>query len=210
MNRPQRRAPLKRLVDLVGAIMGLIVFSPILAIVAVLIRAQLGAPILFRQQRPGLNGEPFWMVKFRTMRSDTTGDGRSLDDSERMTPLGTVLRAWSIDELPELWNVFRGEMSLVGPRPLLMEYLPLYTPEQARRHEVRPGLTGLAQVSGRNSLTWREKFTLDVKYVDDRSMRMDMNIIMMTIIKVFRREAISASGHATMPAFTGSAEDHLQ
>ncbi len=194
---------MKRFLDIVGAAMGLVVLSPVLAVVAFLIWWQMGAPVLFRQTRPGLHGKPFEMVKFRTMRDAIDAQGNPLPDSERLTRLGRFLRASSLDELPELWNVLKGDMSLVGPRPLLMEYLPLYSPEQARRHEVRPGVTGWAQVNGRNAISWDQKFALDVWYLDNRSLWLDLKIIWLTIRKVARREGISAKGEATMSKFTG-------
>lgn len=194
---------MKRLIDLLGAVIGLVLLSPVLAVLAVLIWRQMGAPVLFRQTRPGLHGMPFEMVKFRTMRDAVDAKGTPLPDSERLTRLGQFLRATSLDELPELWNVLRGEMSLVGPRPLLMEYLSLYSPEQARRHDLRPGVTGWAQVNGRNAISWDQKFALDVWYVDNRSLWLDLKIIWLTIRKVFKREGISAAGEATMPKFTG-------
>jgi len=167
--------------------------------ISLLVRLNLGQPILFRQQRPGLNGEPFEMVKFRTMLNDRTSDS----DAERLTRFGRMLRASSLDELPELWNVFKGDMSLVGPRPLLMEYLPLYSEQQSRRHEVRPGITGLAQINGRNAISWQEKFKLDVWYVDNRSFWLDMKILFLTVKKVFVRDGINADGEATMSKFEG-------
>jgi lipopolysaccharide/colanic/teichoic acid biosynthesis glycosyltransferase len=194
----------KRLLDILGASFGLVILSPVLLVVAILIKHQLGAPVLFRQIRPGLFGRPFKMAKFRSMRDMSDIKGSQLTDAERLTKLGQRLRSTSFDELPGLWNVLKGEMSLVGPRPLLMEYLPLYTAEQARRHEVRSGITGWAQVNGRNAISWEEKFALDVWYVDNRSFWLDLRIIWMTIRKVFVREGISAGGEATMPKFTGS------
>ena len=193
----------KRGLDILGAGLGLLLFSPILAFVAWKIRGQMGAPVLFRQTRPGRDGRPFQMVKFRTMRDAVDADGTPLPDSERMTPLGRFLRSSSLDELPELWNVLKGDMSLVGPRPLLMDYLPLYSAEQARRHDVRPGVTGWAQINGRNAISWDEKFALDVWYVDNRSLWLDLKIIWLTIRKVVKREGISAAGEATMSKFTG-------
>ena len=193
----------RRVLDIVLAAGGLVALSPVLAAVALVIAAREGRPVLFRQVRPGLGGRPFEMLKFRTMSNAVDADGRPLPDAQRLTKLGAFLRASSLDELPELWNVLRGEMSLVGPRPLLMQYLPLYTPEQARRHEVRPGMTGWAQVNGRNAISWDEKFRLDVWYVDNRSLWLDLKILALTVIRVFRREAISADGHATMPPFEG-------
>ncbi|WP_370213860.1 sugar transferase [Roseovarius sp.] len=194
----------KRSLDILGAAIGLIIFSPILIAITLMIRREMGSPVFFRQTRPGRHGKPFEMVKFRTMRDAIGAEGRPLPDAERLTKLGHFLRSSSLDELPELWNVLKGEMSLVGPRPLLMEYLPLYSPEQARRHEVRPGVTGWAQVNGRNAISWDEKFALDVWYVDNRSLWLDLKIIWLTIRKVVRREGISAAGEATMSKFTGS------
>ncbi len=194
----------KRLTDLLGSIFGLILLSPVILVVAILVRAFLGSPVLFVQVRPGLMGVPFRILKFRTMRDTTDKSGKVLSDADRLTNFGRVLRAASLDELPGLWNVLRGDMSLVGPRPLLSEYMPLYSKEQARRHNVRPGLTGWAQVNGRNALTWEEKFALDIWYVDNRTWRLDLRIILMTVWKVIRREGISAAGEATMPRFTGS------
>lgn len=195
---------IKRLFDIVASALGLLLLSIVIAVVAWQIRRKLGSPVLFRQVRPGLSGRPFEMIKFRTMRDAVDAAGNLLPDSERMTPFGSFLRASSLDELPELWNVFKGDMSLVGPRPLLMEYLPLYSPEQYRRHEVRPGVTGWAQINGRNALGWEEKFRLDVWYVDNRSLWLDLKIIFLTIKKVVVRDGISAEGEATMPKFTGS------
>lgn len=194
----------KRLFDLIFAILALILLSPVFLVVVCLVRFNLGRPVFFRQIRPGLNGRPFEMVKFRTMRNLTDSTGELLSDAERMTFLGGLLRSTSLDELPELWNVLRGDMSLVGPRPLLMEYLSLYSPEQARRHEVKPGITGWAQINGRNTLSWEEKFNLDVWYVDNRSLWLDLKIIFLTIKKVAMRDGISAEGEATMHKFTGS------
>ncbi len=194
---------MKRLLDVVGALVGLALFSPLLVIVAFWVRRDLGTPVLFRQTRPGLHGRPFQMLKFRSMRDSLGHDGRLLPDEQRLTRFGRWLRASSLDELPELWNVLRGDMSLVGPRPLLTEYLELYTPEQARRHEVRPGVTGWAQVNGRNAITWNEKFALDVWYVDHRSLMLDMRILWLTVKRVFKRDGISAPGEATMTKFTG-------
>jgi lipopolysaccharide/colanic/teichoic acid biosynthesis glycosyltransferase len=191
--------------DLVIAASALIILSPLFLALWLLVRARMGSPALFRQVRPGLNGKPFQMIKFRTMRDASGADGNPLSDAERLTPFGNWLRATSLDELPELWNVFKGEMSLVGPRPLLMEYLPLYSVDQARRHEVRPGLTGWAQVNGRNAIGWDEKFVLDVWYVDHRTLRLDLKIIALTVLKIVRRDGISAEGSATMERFTGSA-----
>lgn len=198
---------MKRLIDFVLAAMALVLLSPIIAALAWQIRKKLGSPVLFRQTRPGLHGKPFQMIKFRTMRDAIGPDGQPLPDSERMTPFGSFLRSASLDELPELWNVLKGDMSLVGPRPLLMEYLPLYSPEQARRHEVRPGVTGWAQINGRNALSWEEKFRLDVWYVDNQSFWLDLKILALTVKKVFVREGISAAGEATMTRFTGSPKE---
>jgi len=195
---------IKRALDIWGAAIGLIVFSPVLILIAWTIRREMGSPVLFRQMRPGRHGQPFQMIKFRTMRDAIDSDGRPLPDAERLTKLGRFLRSSSLDELPELWNVLKGEMSLVGPRPLLMEYLPLYSPEQARRHEVRPGVTGWAQVNGRNAISWDEKFALDLWYVDNRSLWLDLKIIWQTIRKVIKRDGISAAGEATMSKFTGN------
>jgi lipopolysaccharide/colanic/teichoic acid biosynthesis glycosyltransferase len=195
---------LKRLFDMAVSALALVLLSPLFLLVALLVRVKLGAPVLFRQLRPGLHGKPFRLLKFRTMAEVVGDDGSPLPDSERLTKFGRLLRSWSLDELPELWNVLKGDMSLVGPRPLLMEYLPLYTPRQARRHEVRPGLTGWAQVNGRNAQSWDERFALDVWYVDHRSLWLDLKILWMTVKKVAGRHGISAEGEATMPRFTGS------
>lgn len=194
----------KRAFDIFAALAALVIFGPLMAMVAWQVRRNLGSPVLFWQDRPGLHGRPFRMVKFRTMRDAVGEDGRLLPDAERMTRFGAMLRASSLDELPELWNVLRGDMSLVGPRPLLLEYLPLYSAEQARRHAVRPGVTGWAQINGRNALTWEEKFRLDIWYVDHRSFWLDLRILALTVRKVLIREGISASGEATMSKFTGS------
>lgn len=194
----------KRLFDISASACGLLLLSPVIAIVAWQIRRKLGSPVLFRQIRPGLNGRPFEMIKFRTMRDAMDPDGKPLPDSERMTPFGSFLRSSSLDEFPELWNVLKGDMSLVGPRPLLMEYLPLYSPEQYRRHEVRPGISGWAQINGRNALSWEEKFKLDVWYVDNRSFWLDLKIIFQTLKKVVVRDGINAKDEATMPKFTGN------
>ncbi|PAR46631.1 sugar transferase [Vibrio metoecus] len=194
---------MKRLFDFLVSLTALILLSPIIALVAWKIRKNLGSPLLFRQTRPGLNGKPFEMVKFRTMKDAVDEQGNLLPDSERMTPFGNKLRNSSLDELPELWNVLKGEMSLVGPRPLLMQYLTLYSPEQARRNEVRPGVTGWAQINGRNAISWEEKFKLDVWYVDNRSFWLDIKILLLTVKKVFVKEGISADGHVTIAPFTG-------
>lgn len=195
---------IKRLFDFLASLIALILLSPIIALVAWKIRKNLGSPVLFRQTRPGLNGKPFEMVKFRTMKDAVDQQGNPLPDSERMTPFGDKLRNSSLDELPELWNVLKGEMSLVGPRPLLMQYLPLYSKEQARRHDVRPGVTGWAQINGRNAISWEEKFALDVWYVDNKTLWLDIKILFMTVKKVFVKEGISADGHVTIEPFMGS------
>lgn len=197
---------IKRLFDIFASFFGLLVLSPIIAIVAWKVRKNLGSPVLFKQVRPGKDGKPFQMVKFRTMRDAVDAEGKPLPDSERLTPFGNWLRSTSLDELPELWNVLKGDMSLVGPRPLLMEYLPLYNPEQYRRHEVRPGVTGWAQVNGRNAISWEEKFKLDVWYVNNHSFWLDIKIVWLTVKKVLVRDGISAEGEATMSKFTGTAE----
>jgi lipopolysaccharide/colanic/teichoic acid biosynthesis glycosyltransferase len=194
----------KRLFDLTLSLTGLIFLSPLFLILVVIIWGCLGRPVFFRQVRPGLNGKPFQMIKFRTMRDAVDIDGNLLPDSERMTSLGRFLRTTSLDELPELWNVLKGDMSLVGPRPLLMEYLPLYSKEQYRRHDVRPGLTGWAQINGRNAISWADKFELDVWYVDNQSSWLDLKILLLTIKKVVAREGISGDGEVTMSKFTGS------
>ena len=194
---------MKRLFDLLASAIGLLLLTVPLALLAWQVRRKLGSPVLFTQVRPGLHGRPFRMVKFRTMTDERDASGALLPDAQRLTPFGRFLRASSLDELPELWNVLRGEMSLVGPRPLLMEYLPLYSPEQARRHEVRPGITGWAQVNGRNAISWADKFALDVWYVDHRSLWLDVRILWLTVRKVLVRDGISAAGEATMPRFEG-------
>ncbi|WP_341885267.1 sugar transferase [Synechococcus sp. UW140] len=196
---------MKRLFDLLLSIFGLLVLAIPLLVLIWLIHRKLGSPVFFIQVRPGIHGKPFKMVKFRTMTVERGLDGHLLPDAVRLTPLGRFLRSTSLDELPELWNVLKGEMSLVGPRPLLMEYLPLYSLEQARRHEVRPGITGWAQINGRNAISWKEKFRLDVWYVDHQSFWLDLFIFLLTIWKVIRRESISAAGEATMAPFTGTA-----
>ncbi len=194
---------MKRLFDFVLALFGVLALALPLLMLIWLVRRKLGSPVFFRQVRPGLYGKPFRMVKFRTMTDARGPDGQLLPDAERLTPFGRWLRATSLDELPELWNVLRGEMSLVGPRPLLMEYLPLYSTEQARRHEVRPGITGWAQVNGRNAISWADKFALDVWYVDHRSLWLDVRILWLTVRKVLVRDGINAAGEATMPRFEG-------
>lgn len=195
---------IKRLLDISSAIVGLALLSPVFLFVAWKIKRNLGSPIFFTQIRPGLNGKPFKMIKFRTMRDAMDENSQVLSDAERLTPFGTWLRSTSLDELPELWNVLKGDMSLVGPRPLLMEYLPLYNAEQKRRHEVRPGITGWAQINGRNAISWEEKFKLDVWYVDNQSLWADIKVLFLTVKKVLIREGISAADDATMPVFKGS------
>ncbi len=195
---------LKRLIDVVASGVSLLLLVPVLVAVALLVWRQIGKPVLFWQTRPGKDGKPFRMVKFRTMRDAWDAEGKLLPDAERMTALGRFLRAASLDELPELWNVLKGDMSLVGPRPLLMQYLPLYSAEQARRHEVRPGITGWAQVNGRNAISWEKKFELDVWYVDHQSFWLDLKILWLTLWAVGRRDGIRHEGHATMPAFMGT------
>jgi sugar transferase EpsL len=197
---------MKRFFDAASSILGVLLLAPCMLIIAALVRINHGSPIFFMQVRPGLHGKPFTMRKFRTMTNDGGSSGDLLPDSQRLTRLGKFLRSTSLDELPELFNVLKGEMSLVGPRPLLMEYLPLYTPEQARRHEVKPGITGWAQVNGRNAISWEEKFRLDVWYVDNRSFLLDLKILWLTLAKVFKREGISQEGQATMEKFQGSSK----
>ena len=195
---------MKRLFDVVVSACALLVLALPLLVVIWMVRRKLGSPVFFTQVRPGMHGKPFKMVKFRSMTSERGTDGELLPDAERLTPFGRFLRSTSLDELPELWNVLKGDMSLVGPRPLLMEYLPLYSPEQARRHEVRPGITGWAQVNGRNAISWEDKFKLDVWYVDHCSLWLDIKILWLTVKKVLVREGSSAAGEATMGKFTGS------
>ncbi|PTO86876.1 sugar transferase [Vibrio splendidus] len=198
---------MKRLFDFCASFLALILFSPIIFFVAWKIKKNLGSPVIFRQTRPGLNGKPFEMIKFRSMKDAVDPQGNTLPDSERMTAFGDKLRSSSLDELPELWNVLKGDMSLVGPRPLLMQYLPLYNQEQARRHESRPGITGWAQVHGRNAISWDDKFKLDVWYVDNSSLWLDIKIIFLTIKTVFIKEGISAEGHVTIEPFKGNDSD---
>ncbi len=195
---------IKRLFDITAATAALAVLSPVYAITAYKVSKNLGSPVLFRQTRPGLGGKPFEMIKFRSMKDAVDADGNSLPDSERLTDFGKALRNSSLDELPELWNVIKGDMSLVGPRPLLMEYLPLYSEEQKRRHLVRPGITGYAQVNGRNAIGWDQKFELDTWYVDNQSLWLDIKILFRTVKKVVIKDGISADGEATMSKFTGS------
>ena len=195
---------IKRLLDIIIASIALILLSPLYFYVAHKVKKNLGSPVLFRQVRPGLHGKPFEMIKFRTMKDAVDEQGNPLPDSERLTPFGQMLRSTSLDEMPELWNVIKGDMSIVGPRPLLMEYLPLYSPEQAKRHNVRPGMTGHAQVNGRNAIGWEEKFKLDTWYVENQSIWLDFKIMFKTVHKVLAKDDISAEGEATMTRFTGS------
>src|SRR3990167_2144002 len=198
---------IKRLTDFFISLSALAIFSPLLFVLALLVRFDLGSPVLFRQVRPGANCVPFVMLKFRTMVDAGDANGMQLPDIERLTPFGRFLRSTSFDELPELWNVFKGDMSLVGPRPLLMEYLPLYSERQRQRHDVKPGITGWAQINGRNAISWEEKFELDVWYVENRSFWLDLKILFLTLKKVFTRDGINAEGEATMPKFTGSSHE---
>lgn len=195
---------MKRLFDIVLALLLLLILLPVLIAVAITVRVSMGSPIIFKQVRAGLHGRPFVMYKFRTMTDARDEEGRLLPDALRLTKVGRFLRATSLDELPELLNVLKGDMSLVGPRPLRVEYLPLYTPEQARRHEVPPGITGWAQVNGRNAISWEQRFELDVWYVDNRSIVLDIKILLLTLVSVLKREGIHAEGHPTMPRFKGS------
>lgn len=195
---------MKRCLDIVVSGWALMLLLPVFLMIGLLIRCNMGGPVLFRQTRPGLFGQPFQMIKFRTMTDACDASGALLPDQDRLLPLGKMLRNFSLDELPEFWNVLKGEMSLVGPRPLLMEYLPLYNTEQARRHQVKPGLTGWAQINGRNALSWEEKFKLDVWYVDHQSFYLDMKILFLTVYKVFKREGINQSDQVTMHKFTGT------
>jgi lipopolysaccharide/colanic/teichoic acid biosynthesis glycosyltransferase len=194
---------MKRLFDLIAAITSVILLTPILVLIGFFVRMKIGSPVLFKQMRPGLHGKPFTIYKFRTMTDERDGDGNLFPDSERLTRLGRFLRKTSMDELPEFLNVIKGDMSIVGPRPLLMQYLDRYTPEQARRHEVKPGITGWAQVNGRNAISWEDKFKLDVWYVDNWSLWMDVKIVLMTVVKVLKKEGVSQKGHATMEEFLG-------
>ena len=200
---------LKRLLDIIIASIALILLSPLYAFVAYKVKKNLGSPVLFRQVRPGLHGKPFEMIKFRTMKDAVDEQGNPLPDSERLTPFGQMLRSTSLDEMPELWNVIKGDMSIVGPRPLLMEYLPLYSPEQAKRHDVRPGMTGHAQVNGRNAIGWEEKFKLDTWYVENQSIWLDFKIMFKTVHKVLAKDDISAEGEVTMTKFTGTKTDKI-
>ena len=199
---------LKRLIDIILSSIGLFFCFPLFLYLYIQINKNLGSPIVFKQIRPGLDGKPFTMFKFRTMRDAIDASGNLLPDAERLTPFGQKLRSTSLDELPELWNVLKGDMSLVGPRPLLMEYLPLYNKEQYRRHEMRPGITGWAQINGRNAISWEDKFKLDVWYVDNQSLKLDLKILLLTIKKVFIKEGISSSGEVTTSKFTGSHKHH--
>lgn len=199
----------KRFFDLCVAAIALLCLSPLMFCVAFLVRRKLGVPVLFKQERPGLDGRVFTMYKFRTMTDERNAEGKLLPDEERLPPFGKFLRSTSVDELPELFNVLKGEMSIVGPRPLLVTYLDRYTPRQARRHEVRPGITGWAQVNGRNAISWEEKFDYDVWYVDNLSFELDMKIILMTVVKIFKREGISQQGQATIREFTGTEEEKI-
>lgn len=194
----------KRIFDFIVALIGLLILAPLLIILAILVRVVLGAPIIFKQQRSGLNGKPFIIYKFRTMKDDFVEEGKPLPDEVRLTKFGKFLRKFSLDEFPEFFNVLKGNMSLVGPRPLLMDYLPLYTKEQMRRHEVRPGITGWVQVNGRNSLEWKDKFLLDVWYADHCSFILDLKILCLTLLKVVRCYGVAQVGHATMEKFTGN------
>ena len=197
---------LKRLLDIIIASTALILLAPLYAFVAYKVKKNLGSPVLFRQVRPGLHGKPFEMIKFRTMKDAVDANGNPLPDSERLTPFGKMLRATSLDEMPELWNVIKGDMSIVGPRPLLVEYLPLYNEEQAKRHDVRPGITGYAQVNGRNAISWEKKFELDTWYVENQSLWLDFKIMLKTVKKVLAKDDISAEGEVTMSKFTGTVE----
>lgn len=194
---------IKRLIDIFGALAGLLLFAPLMLFIVFLINLNMGSPVLFSQLRPGLYGKPFVMYKFRTMKNSMDEKGNLLPDEKRLTRLGGFLRSASLDEVPELWNVLKGEMSLVGPRPLLMEYLDRYSTEQARRHDVKPGITGWAQINGRNAMTWGKKFELDVWYVDNWNLWLDIKILWLTLIKVLRRQGINAEGYVTMPEFKG-------
>ena len=200
----------KRFFDLVLVIPGLILISPMLLLVAIVAKFKIGSPVLFQQERPGIHGKIFKMIKFRSMRNDRDANGELLPDEVRLVPFGKLLRATSLDEFPELWNVIKGEMSLVGPRPLLAKYLDRYNSTQARRHEVRPGITGWAQINGRNAITWEEKFDYDVWYVDNLSFFLDVKILALTVLKVFKRSGTSAEGHATMPEFLGTPTTNKQ
>ena len=197
----------KRILDISVAFVALLLFSPAMLLLSIAIWSSMGRPVLFYQERPGLNSQPFRMMKFKTMRDSIDDDGNQLPDSMRITKLGAFLRSTSLDELPELWNVLKGDMSLVGPRPLLKEYLPLYSQRQLKRHQVRPGITGWAQINGRNSISWKEKFEFDIWYVENQSPWLDLRILILTFIKVVKREGISAEGEASMPKFKGSSNE---
>jgi sugar transferase EpsL len=199
---------MKRTFDFLCAAVLLIVLLPAIGITAILIKSKLGSPVIFRQQRPGLNEQPFNLYKFRTMTDETDQNGNLLPDEIRLTPFGQFLRKWSLDELPQLWNVLIGDISLVGPRPLLMRYLPLYTPAQKKRHNVKPGITGWAQINGRNAITWEEKFELDVWYAENQNFLLDLKILFLTFKQVFKTEEIQHSNHVTMPEFKGSLLTH--
>ncbi len=199
-----RRDAAKRIFDIVTASAALVILSPVILFVGVLVRLRLGRPVIFSQVRPGLRAEPFTIYKFRSMRNLVDGNGQDMPDEQRLTSFGRFIRAASLDELPELWNVVKGDMSLVGPRPLLFSYIPRYSSEQARRHDVRPGITGLAQISGRNAISWEEKFALDVEYVANHSLSLDLSILIRTLARVIAQQGISHGGHATMPEFLGS------
>ena len=204
LHHERAQVTVKRWLDVAVSLLALTVGAPAIGLAALAVRLLVGRPVLFRHVRPGLRGEPFTLVKFRSMADRYDDNGVLLPDEQRLTRFGRLLRATSLDELPELWNVLKGDMSLVGPRPLLMEYLDRYTPEQARRHEVKPGITGVAQVGGRNVLTWEQKFALDVWYVDHRTLWLDLKILAMTVWMVLARDDVSAAGHATMPEFRGN------
>ncbi|EXB45645.1 sugar transferase [Acinetobacter sp. 1000160] len=201
---------MKRLLDIIIASTALVLLSPLYVYVAYKVKKNLGSPVLFRQVRPGLHGKPFEMIKFRTMKDAIDEQGNSLPDSERLTPFGKMLRSSSLDEMPELWNVIKGDMSIVGPRPLLMEYLPLYNKEQSKRHEVRPGMTGHAQVNGRNAISWEQKFKLDTWYVENRSLWLDFKIMLQTVKKVIAKDDINEAGEATMTKFTGTSSEEKE
>jgi len=202
------KAAAKRLLDIIFSLLLILILSPVLLVLSVLVKVKLGSPVLFRQERPGLHGKIFVMYKFRSMTDSKDENGNLLPDSERLTDFGKLLRQTSLDELPELFNILKGDMSFVGPRPLLVRYLDRYTPEQARRHEVKPGLTGWAQVNGRNAISWEEKFKLDVWYVDHWTLWLDFKILLMTVVKVLKREGISSEGEATMGEFLGTDAAH--
>ena len=197
---------MKRLIDILGSALLITLLSPVFLLVAMVVRCKLGSPVIFRQQRPGLGAAPFVVLKFRTMTDARDGQGNLLPDAERLTPVGMWIRSHTLDELPQLWNVLRGDMSLVGPRPLLTQYVERYTPEQGRRHMVKPGITGLAQISGRNALSWEEKFALDTWYVDHFSLWLDMTIMLKTVLRLIKHDGISQEGHATMPEFMGTSK----